>query len=66
MFSAGISTLEEVIHQPGVYHSNVQVVSNFLGLDGNGVLKGLTGELIHVFVKQWWCLQEYRLVQPTE
>ncbi|XP_074844235.1 cytosolic 5'-nucleotidase 3A isoform X4 [Carettochelys insculpta] len=52
IFSAGIGDiLEEVIHQAGVYHSNVKVVSNFMDFDDNGVLKGFKGELIHVYNK---------------
>lgn len=52
MFSAGIrDALEKVTHQTGVYHSNVQVVSNFLDSDENGVLRGPKGELIRVFIK---------------
>ncbi|EHB00095.1 Cytosolic 5'-nucleotidase 3 [Heterocephalus glaber] len=42
---------EEVIHQAGVYHPNVKVVSNFMDFDENGMLKGFKGELIHVFNK---------------
>ncbi|KAH0509796.1 Cytosolic 5'-nucleotidase 3A [Microtus ochrogaster] len=52
LFLAGIGdVLEEVIRQAGVYHSNVNVVSNFMDFDENGVLKGFKGELIHVFNK---------------
>ncbi|XP_009931986.2 cytosolic 5'-nucleotidase 3A isoform X1 [Opisthocomus hoazin] len=52
IFSAGIGdVLEEVIHQAGVYHSNVKVVSNFMDFDENGILKGFKGELIHVYNK---------------
>uniref|UniRef100_A0A8I3S3T9 5'-nucleotidase, cytosolic IIIA n=1 Tax=Canis lupus familiaris TaxID=9615 RepID=A0A8I3S3T9_CANLF len=52
IFSAGIGDiLEEVIHQAGVYHPNITVVSNFMDFDDNGVLKGFKGELIHVFNK---------------
>nr|XP_008169430.1 cytosolic 5'-nucleotidase 3A isoform X3 [Chrysemys picta bellii] len=52
IFSAGIGDiLEEVIHQAGVYHSNVKVVSNFMDFDESGVLKGFKGELIHVYNK---------------
>ncbi|XP_038244421.1 cytosolic 5'-nucleotidase 3A isoform X2 [Dermochelys coriacea] len=52
IFSAGLGDiLEEVIHQAGVYHSNVKVVSNFMDFDENGVLKGFKGELIHVYNK---------------
>lgn len=36
IFSAGIGdVLEEVIHQAGVYHPNVKVVSNFMDFDEN-------------------------------
>ncbi|XP_012949765.2 cytosolic 5'-nucleotidase 3A isoform X2 [Anas platyrhynchos] len=52
IFSAGIGDiLEEVIHQAGVYHSNVKVVSNFMDFDENGILRGFKGELIHVYNK---------------
>ncbi|KAF7247602.1 Cytosolic 5'-nucleotidase 3A [Varanus komodoensis] len=52
IFSAGIGDiLEEVIHQAGVYHPNVKVVSNFMDFDDNGILKGFKGELIHVYNK---------------
>lgn len=40
IFSAGIGDiLEEVIHQAGVYHSNVKVVSNFMDFDENVRMK---------------------------
>ncbi|KAJ6662067.1 hypothetical protein lerEdw1_012914 [Lerista edwardsae] len=52
IFSAGIGdVLEEVIHQAGVYHPNVKVVSNFMDFDENGILKGFKGDLIHVYNK---------------
>uniref|UniRef100_A0A8C7I9U5 5'-nucleotidase n=1 Tax=Oncorhynchus kisutch TaxID=8019 RepID=A0A8C7I9U5_ONCKI len=52
IFSAGLGdVLEEIIHQAGVYHPNVKVVSNFMDFDENGELKGFKGELIHVFNK---------------
>ncbi|XP_074140420.1 cytosolic 5'-nucleotidase 3A isoform X2 [Sminthopsis crassicaudata] len=52
IFSAGLGdVLEEVIHQAGVYHNNVKVVSNFMDFDENGIIKGFKGELIHVFNK---------------
>lgn len=36
IFSAGLGdVLEEIIHQAGVYHSNVKVVSNFMDFDDN-------------------------------
>lgn len=36
IFSAGIGDiLEEVIHQAGVYHPNITVVSNFMDFDDN-------------------------------
>uniref|UniRef100_A0A674DSD8 5'-nucleotidase n=1 Tax=Salmo trutta TaxID=8032 RepID=A0A674DSD8_SALTR len=52
IFSAGLGdVLEEIIHQAGVYHPNVKVVSNFMDFDENGELRGFKGELIHVFNK---------------
>ncbi|XP_053117605.1 cytosolic 5'-nucleotidase 3A isoform X2 [Hemicordylus capensis] len=52
IFSAGIGDiLEEIIHQAGIYHPNVKVVSNFMDFDENGILKGFKGELIHVYNK---------------
>lgn len=40
IFSAGIGDiLEEVIHQAGVYHPNVKVVSNFMDFDENVCMK---------------------------
>uniref|UniRef100_A0A8C6Y3C2 5'-nucleotidase n=1 Tax=Naja naja TaxID=35670 RepID=A0A8C6Y3C2_NAJNA len=52
IFSAGIGDiLEQIIHQAGVYHSNIKVVSNFMDFDDNGILKGFKGELIHVYNK---------------
>ncbi|VTJ80060.1 Hypothetical predicted protein [Marmota monax] len=51
IFSAGIGDiLEEVIHQAGL-SSKCQVVSNFMDFDESVVLRGLKGELIHVFNK---------------
>lgn len=50
VFSASISDILEIIHQAGVYYPNVKVVSNFMGFDYNGVLKGFK-ELIHIFNK---------------
>lgn len=36
IFSAGLGdVLEEIIHQAGVYHSNIKVVSNFMDFDDN-------------------------------
>ena len=36
IFSAGLGdVLEEIIHQAGVYHPNVKVVSNFMDFDDN-------------------------------
>ncbi|KAG7232024.1 hypothetical protein INR49_009973 [Caranx melampygus] len=49
IFSAGLGdVLEEIIHQAGVYHPNVKVVSNFMDFDDNG----FKGELIHVYNKR--------------
>lgn len=36
IFSAGLGdVLEEIIHQAGVYHPNIKVVSNFMDFDDN-------------------------------
>lgn len=36
IFSAGLGdVLEEIIHQAGVYHPNIKVVSNFMDFDEN-------------------------------
>ncbi|XP_068615756.1 cytosolic 5'-nucleotidase 3-like isoform X2 [Brachionichthys hirsutus] len=52
IFSAGLGdVLEEILHQAGVYHPNVKVVSNFMDFDDDGILRGFKGELIHVYNK---------------
>nr|XP_046271605.1 cytosolic 5'-nucleotidase 3-like isoform X1 [Scatophagus argus] len=53
IFSAGIGDiLEEVIHQAGVFHSNVKVFSNYMDFDEFGVLRAFKGELIHIYNKR--------------
>lgn len=53
IFSAGIGdVLEEVIRQAGVFHSNVNVFSNYMDFDELGVLYGFKGELIHIYNKR--------------
>lgn len=53
IFSAGIGdVLEEVIRQAGVFHSNVNVFSNYMDFDELGVLHGFKGELIHIYNKR--------------
>ncbi|XP_072298975.1 cytosolic 5'-nucleotidase 3-like [Eucyclogobius newberryi] len=53
IFSAGIGDiLEEVIRQAGVFHSNVNVFSNYMDFDELGVLQGFKGELIHIYNKR--------------
>uniref|UniRef100_A0A1A7YIW3 5'-nucleotidase n=1 Tax=Iconisemion striatum TaxID=60296 RepID=A0A1A7YIW3_9TELE len=53
IFSAGIGDiLEEVIRQAGVFHSNVNVFSNYMDFDESGVLKAFKGELIHIYNKR--------------
>ncbi|XP_030591690.1 cytosolic 5'-nucleotidase 3-like [Archocentrus centrarchus] len=53
IFSAGIGDiLEEVIRQAGVFHPNVNVISNYMDFDESGVLKAFKGELIHVYNKK--------------
>ncbi|XP_051792433.1 7-methylguanosine phosphate-specific 5'-nucleotidase-like isoform X1 [Erpetoichthys calabaricus] len=52
IFSAGIGDiLEEVIRQAGVFYSNITVVSNYMDFDGNGLLQGFKGDLIHTYNK---------------
>ncbi|XP_043910721.1 7-methylguanosine phosphate-specific 5'-nucleotidase [Protopterus annectens] len=52
IFSAGIGdVLEEIIRQAGVFHCNVEVVSNYMDFDENGVLQGFKGDVIHTFNK---------------
>ncbi|KAJ0058322.1 hypothetical protein NL108_013193, partial [Boleophthalmus pectinirostris] len=53
IFSAGIGdVLEEVIRQAGVFHSNVNVFSNYMDFDELGVLQAFKGELIHIYNKR--------------
>uniref|UniRef100_A0A3B4B070 5'-nucleotidase n=1 Tax=Periophthalmus magnuspinnatus TaxID=409849 RepID=A0A3B4B070_9GOBI len=53
IFSAGIGDiLEEVIRQAGVFHSNVNVFSNYMDFDELGVLQAFKGELIHIYNKR--------------
>lgn len=53
IFSAGIGDiLEEVIRQAGVFHSNVNVFSNYMDFDELGVLHAFKGELIHIYNKR--------------
>uniref|UniRef100_A0AAV2KDN2 5'-nucleotidase n=1 Tax=Knipowitschia caucasica TaxID=637954 RepID=A0AAV2KDN2_KNICA len=53
IFSAGIGdVLEEVIRHAGVFHSNVNVFSNYMKFDELGVLQEFKGELIHIYNKR--------------
>lgn len=53
IFSAGIGDiLEEVIRQAGVFHSNVNIFSNYMDFDESGVLQAFKGELIHIYNKR--------------
>lgn len=53
IFSAGIGDiLEEVIRQAGVFHPNVNVISNYMDFDESGVLRAFKGELIHIYNKR--------------
>ncbi|XP_072224908.1 7-methylguanosine phosphate-specific 5'-nucleotidase-like isoform X2 [Leuresthes tenuis] len=53
IFSAGIGDiLEEVIRQAKVFHSNVNVFSNYMDFDESGVLRAFKGELIHIYNKR--------------
>ncbi|KAJ7313524.1 hypothetical protein JRQ81_004974 [Phrynocephalus forsythii] len=52
IFSAGVGdVLEEIIHQAGVFHPNVKVVSNYMDFDDTGVLRGFKAPLIHTYNK---------------
>ncbi|XP_062994382.1 7-methylguanosine phosphate-specific 5'-nucleotidase [Elgaria multicarinata webbii] len=52
IFSAGVGdVLEEIIHQAGVFHPNINVVSNYMDFDDSGVLQGFKGPLIHTYNK---------------
>ncbi|XP_039214823.1 7-methylguanosine phosphate-specific 5'-nucleotidase isoform X3 [Crotalus tigris] len=52
IFSAGVGdVLEEIIHQAGVFHPNINVVSNYMDFDDNGVLQGFKDPLIHIYNK---------------
>ncbi|XP_054848323.1 7-methylguanosine phosphate-specific 5'-nucleotidase [Eublepharis macularius] len=52
IFSAGVGdVLEEIIRQAGMFHPNVNVVSNYMDFDDDGVLRGFKGPLIHTYNK---------------
>nr|XP_056720663.1 7-methylguanosine phosphate-specific 5'-nucleotidase [Euleptes europaea] len=52
IFSAGVGDiLEEIIRQAGVFHPNVNVVSNYMDFDDHGVLRGFKKPLIHIYNK---------------
>ncbi|XP_032091406.1 7-methylguanosine phosphate-specific 5'-nucleotidase [Thamnophis elegans] len=52
IFSAGVGdVLEEIIHQAGVFHPNINVVSNYMDFDDNGILQGFKEPLIHIYNK---------------
>uniref|UniRef100_A0ABM5GRJ3 5'-nucleotidase n=1 Tax=Pogona vitticeps TaxID=103695 RepID=A0ABM5GRJ3_9SAUR len=52
IFSAGVGdVLEEIIHLAGVFHPNIQVVSNYMDFDDTGVLQGFKAPLIHTYNK---------------
>ncbi|NXE55960.1 5NT3B nucleotidase, partial [Casuarius casuarius] len=58
IFSAGVGDiLEEIIRQANVFHPNVNVVSNYMDFDDNGVLKCFKGPLIHTYNKNHTVLQ---------
>ncbi|XP_066483345.1 7-methylguanosine phosphate-specific 5'-nucleotidase [Tiliqua scincoides] len=52
IFSAGVGDiLEEIIRQAGMFHSNINVVSNYMNFDNNGILIGFKTPLIHTYNK---------------
>ncbi|NWS13230.1 5NT3B nucleotidase, partial [Pachyramphus minor] len=58
IFSAGVGdVLEEIIRQASVFHSNVNVVSNYMDFDDDGVLVRFKGPLIHTYNKNNTVLQ---------
>ncbi|KAM9368864.1 7-methylguanosine phosphate-specific 5'-nucleotidase [Phaethornis superciliosus] len=64
IFSAGVGDiLEEIIRQANVFHSNVNVVSNYMDFDENGVLRSFKGPLIHTYNKNNSVLQGTKYFQ---
>uniref|UniRef100_A0A8C3L8S0 5'-nucleotidase n=1 Tax=Chrysolophus pictus TaxID=9089 RepID=A0A8C3L8S0_CHRPC len=58
IFSAGVGDiLEEIIRQANVFYPNVNVVSNYMDFDDNGVLKCFKSPLIHTYNKNNSVLQ---------
>lgn len=58
IFSAGVGdVLEEIIRQANVFYSNINVVSNYMDFDENGVLTRFKGPLIHTYNKNNSVLQ---------
>ncbi|NXB52936.1 5NT3B nucleotidase, partial [Leucopsar rothschildi] len=58
IFSAGVGdVLEEIIRQANVFYSNVNVVSNYMDFDDDGVLTHFKGPLIHTYNKNNSVLQ---------
>ncbi|XP_033926021.1 7-methylguanosine phosphate-specific 5'-nucleotidase isoform X1 [Melopsittacus undulatus] len=58
IFSAGVGdVLEEIIRQANVFHANINVVSNYMDFDENGVLRCFKGPLIHTYNKNNSVLQ---------
>lgn len=52
IFSAGVGdVLEEIIRQAGMFHPNINVVSNYMDFDNSGVLIGFKRPLIHTYNK---------------
>lgn len=52
IFSAGIGdVLKEIIRQRSVWRDNMKVVANMMKFDGQGVMCGFEGKLIHTFNK---------------
>ncbi|XP_064496803.1 7-methylguanosine phosphate-specific 5'-nucleotidase-like [Pseudopipra pipra] len=58
IFSAGVGdVLEEIIRQASVFYSNVNVVSNYMDFDDDGVLTHFKAPLIHTYHKNNTVLQ---------
>ncbi|KAH0626916.1 hypothetical protein JD844_002210 [Phrynosoma platyrhinos] len=64
IFSAGVGdVLEEIIRQAGVFHPNVNVVSNYMDFDDSGILQGFKGPLIHIYNKNNTVLKDTEYFQ---
>ncbi|XP_077997148.1 cytosolic 5'-nucleotidase 3-like [Glandiceps talaboti] len=67
IFSAGVGDiLEEIIKQQGHFHSNVQVVSNYMDFSEEGKLVGFQGDMIHTYNKNQTVLHQSNYFEKIE